>query len=172
MTEVTKTPEIVAHTAPAVIVRDEAQRPTAARTRAANFGGPSLKLSVPQQIPGFHLYWENDAGEGKIENLLENGFDFVTPAEVGIQSRRSATVVADSELDSRVSRFVGRQPDGSPMRAYLLKCPEDIWAEYEADRNEQADAREDDIRQRVESPGAGNYKPNGYTSTVATRKRA
>jgi len=154
-------------------VRTESDRTAAsqARSRKANFGGLRLKLSVNAEIPGFHLYWENDDGEGAIEQLLEEGFDFVTPDEVGMKSRHAESVVADSELTNRVSRFVGKTDSGQPMRAFLLKCPNDVWAERESERHAMADERDADIRRRARGEQDGEYALKDRKTKVETSYR-
>ena len=140
-----------------VAVRTPAQRSEAPRERNKNFGGPRLKLSVPQTIAGYHLYWEND-DDGAIEQLLYEGFEFVKPEEVRMQVQ---TIVADSDLNDRVSKFVGKKADGSPLRSFLLKCKDEVWADREASRYQQADDWEDSIYQGQTAPGAGRYIPKG-----------
>ena len=77
----------------------EREAKSAARERAGSFGGPRLKLKVFGKIPGYHLYWANDS-DGSIEELIHEGFDFVTPAEVGMERKVRSTVVEDKDLDS------------------------------------------------------------------------
>ena len=153
-------------TAPAAAVRQESQRPAAARERNKNFGGPRLKLAVIGEIPGFHLYWEND-DEGQIEQLLYEGFELVTPAEVSMVSH----IVSDKDVADRVSRFVGKKSDGTPMRAFLLKCSDEIWADREVNRYEQADAWDNDIRAGRVQPDSGRYLPKGTNIEVNTAFR-
>lgn len=145
-------------------VRRESQREGAQRERPAIPGGMRLKLAVAGEIPGYHLYWEND-DDGAIEQLLYEGFEFAEPSEVRMQS----AIVQDADLGNRVSRYVGKKADGTPMRAYLLKCPDDIWAEREAQRHVQADAWESDIQTKVREDG--RYQPKGTSASVDTKFR-
>ena len=147
--------------------RRESQRPTAERTRVnPGFGGPRLKLSVNGEIPGYHLYWEND-DEGAIEQLLFEGFEFVEPSEVHMTSH----IVADADTANRVSRYVGKKADGSPMRAYLLKCPDEVWADREAYRYSEADERDRAIREGQIQPDSGRYMPKGVSINLDTQFR-
>ena len=151
-------------TTPAIpAVRNEAQRKTATRVRSENFGGPRLKLQVNGSIPGFHLYWAND-DEGSVEQLLQEGFEFVQSKEVAMQSH----IVADADLGDRVSRYVGRKEDGTPMRAFLLKCTEEDWADRASYRAKQADERDAAIRNGRIQPDAGRYTPKGLTIGIDT----
>lgn len=133
--------------------RKDSDRQQAERVRPAGFGGPRLKLSVFGEIPGYHLYWENDE-DGAVEQLLHEGFEFVEPSEVSMQSH----IVADKDLANRISRFVGKKADGSPLRAYLMKIPEDLWQEREAYRYAQADERDQAIRAGAIAPDSGRYR--------------
>lgn len=146
------------------VIRRDSQRPAAARARSGNFGGPRLKLSVLGEIPGHHLYWEND-DEGAIEQLLYEGFEFVAPDEVNLTSH----IVQDADLAHRVSRYVGKKADGSPMRAYLLKCPEEIWAEREHTRYEAADNWDNAVRNGQVAPDSNRYRPKGTSNSVDTQ---
>lgn len=148
----------------APVVRRESQRASAPRTRPANFGGPRLKLSVLGDIPGYHLYWEND-DEGAIEQLLFEGFEFVEPDEVSLTSH----IVQDTDVAKRVSRYVGKKADGSPMRAYLLKCPDEIWAEREQARYDAADNWDNAVRNGQVAPDSNRYRPKGTQSSVDTQ---
>ena len=146
-------------------VRRESQRNEVQRERPPVPGGMRLKMAVAGEIPGHHLYWEND-DEGAIEQLLYEGFDFVIPDEVRMQS----AIVQDADIGNRVSRYVGKKADGSPLRAYLLKCPDEIWAEREAHRYAQADAWESNIKADAASSD-GRYKPKGTDISVDSKFR-
>lgn len=135
------------------VVRRESDREGAQRSRPDQFGGMRLQMSVNGELPGYHLYWENDEN-GAIEQLLAEGFDFVTQTE--LNTRKANAVVEDLDISSVVSRFVkGQKVDGSPLRAYLMKCPDDIWREREQARYDQADAWDADIRQKAANPEDG-----------------
>lgn len=148
------------------IARQE-RRGGAERERAPDMGGLRLKLSVIGEIPGHHLYWENDEN-GKIEELLYQGFDFVSPGEV----QRASDLVADIDVSQRISRYVGRQEDGSPMRAYLLKCPEAIWQARQQAGADQANAWDAVIRNgRMLPTESSQYIPKGVNSSLQTNVR-
>lgn len=144
--------------------RRESERKQSPRERESNLGGMGLKLDVNGRIDGFHMYWANDE-DGAIETLLYAGFDFVDPDEVRMRS----VIVQDSDLGNRISRYVGKKADGSPLRAYLLKCPDDIWAERENARYRQADAWDSDIRSGSQHTGDGRYKPKGVQTNLNTQ---
>lgn len=145
------------------VVRRASDRPEAARSRQSNFGGPRLKLSVIGEIPGHHLYWANDE-DGEIEQLLYEGFSFVEPKEVKMQSH----IVADADVADRVSRYVGRKADGGPLRAFLMKCPDEVWAEREASRYAQADSWDQAIRLGQQAQGDGMRKLSNHNIALQT----
>jgi hypothetical protein len=130
-------------------LREQRKEGTAERERENDLGGFSLQLHVDGEIPGYKLYWENDEN-GLIEQRLQMGFDFVTQDEL---YAKVAKVVPDEEITSVISRFVkGTRNDGQALRAYLLKCPDELWAEIEHRRHAAADAWDRDIRRQAEDP--------------------
>jgi hypothetical protein len=151
----------------AAIARDaERQKNGAVRERTPDLGGPQLKLSVIGEVPGHHMYWENDE-DGKIEQLLYEGFDFVSPDEV----RRGSDLVADMDLTNRISRYVGRHQDGSPLRAYLMKCPDEIWEQRQTRSQRQVNDWDEQIRNGRMKPQEGQYLPKGVTSKLETNAK-
>ena len=151
----------------AIAKRDaDRQKGGAVREREPDLGGQRLKLSVIGEIPGHHMYWENDE-DGKIEQLLFDGFDFVSPDEV----RRGSDLVADMDLTNRISRYVGRHQDGSPLRAYLMKCQDEIWAERQANSQRQVNDWDEQIRNGRMKAQDGQYVPKGYESKLQTNSR-
>ena len=141
--------------------RDSGEEP---RERESGFGGPRLKMHVMGTIEGYHLYWENDQ-DSAIEQLLYDGFEFVTPEEVSMQR----AVVSDGDLAHRVSRYVGTKADLSPLRAYLMKCKNEIWDEREGERYRQADAWDSAIKQSHRAPDEGRYVPKGVNNSLNTK---
>ena len=151
----------------AAIQRDaDRQKSGAVRERAPDLGGPQLKLSVIGEVPGHHMYWENDE-DGKIEQLLYEGFDFVSQDEV----QRGSDLVADMDLTNRISRYVGRHQDGSPLRAYLMKCPNELWEQRQARTQRTVNDWDEQIRNGRMKPQEGQYTPKGYTNKFETNAK-
>jgi len=148
--------------------RDVQDRKQAARARLSNLGGLQLKLTVGHTIPGMHLFWENDV-DNRIERLLGAGFDFVSPDEVGMQSL-TKRIVEDSEVTNRVSKYVGTTEDGKAMRAYLLKCPEELWEDVQMVVNDLADERDRDILESA-NRADDRYSPKGFETRLNGRSR-
>lgn len=152
----------------AIASRDAARQQTGAvREREPDLGGQRLKLTVRGEIAGHHLYWENDE-DGKIEQLLFDGFEFVAPEEVG----RAADLVVDMDVSNRISRYVGRRQDGSPLRGYLMKCTDEVWERRKAADRRQVDEWDDQIRNgRMKPQSPTEYVPAGYTSKLETNAK-
>jgi len=110
------------------------------RTRQrGTFNGTRGKLQVGNSIPGYHLYIFNDT-PGRITAAQDNGYEFVTPDEVG---GTTANVVSrNTDLGDKVRFLVGSN-DGEPTYAYLMKIKQEWWEEDQKDlqkKNEQTDA--------------------------------
>ena len=142
---------------------------SAPRKRRTNLGGASLKLEVTTTIAGCHLYWENDI-EARLERLLAEGFDFVSPSEVGMHNV-TGRIVADTDVTDRVSKYVGTTEEGKPMRAYLMKCPDDIWEDIQDCISDLADSRDRDILDSANRATGDRYKPSGYDTKVSSGRR-
>lgn len=93
----------------------DAAAPTRRRKRG-KIGGMSLKLEAPSK-PGFVRRWVNDQNN-RIAETQDLAYDFVT--DQSIQSSGS---------DTRVSRLVGNQANGEPLRAYLMETPVEEFIE-------------------------------------------
>lgn len=144
------------------VVRRESDRSEAPRTRRqANLGGARLKLAVHGTIPGHAMYWCND-DNNEIAQLLEEGFSFVKAGEVGL----NRGVVQDNDVDGRVSKYVGTKQNGDPMRAYLLKCPQEIWDDIQAASQDQANEWDSAILAGVVGNVDSSYSPKGHETRL------
>jgi len=151
-------------------LREQRKEGTAERERMNDLGGLTLQLHVEGEIPGYKLIWEND-DNGAIEQRLMQGMDFVTQDEL---YAKQAKIVPDEEISSAISRFVkGTRSDGQALRAYLLKCPEDLWEEIESRRAAAADKWDADIRRQADEPDtrAGMRKLTHLRTEVDTQYR-
>lgn len=157
MNDATKTAALAAQ-----VIRKEADRKSAPRARTNNLGGARLKLQVYGEIEGYHLYWAND-DSNEIEELLDDGFEFVAPGEVNMASR----IVQDADVTGKVSKYVGKSADGAPMRAFLLKCREDIWQERQQAGQEQANAWDGAILAGTVGAVDNRYQPQGAQTRLS-----
>lgn len=149
-------------------LRESRKEGTAERERVSSLGGLTLQLHVDGELPGYKLIWENN-DNGAIETRLMQGFDFVTQDEL---YQKTAKVVPDEDIDSALTRFVkGTRSDGQALRAYLLKCPDDLWREIEEERHSAADKWDEDIRRQANSPDekAGMRKLRNLNSEIDTQ---
>lgn len=136
----------------------------ATRVRPQQFGGVRMKLEVFGRIPGYHLYWANNQN-GEIESLIEEGFTLVTSDEVSQAER----IVQDADIGNCISKYVGTDAAGEPMRAFLMKLPEDMWQEREAMRYAQADTWDSDIKSGAIQGIDRRYTPLGHETKLVTR---
>jgi hypothetical protein len=149
-------------------LREQREAGTAPRERENDLGGVGLQLSVHGEIPDHKLAWVNDENGG-VEAKLQQGFDFVVQSEL---DAKQAKIVPDEEISSVISRFVkGTRTDGQALRAYLMKCPDSIWAEIESRRYRAADQWDADIRRQAEDPdrSAGLRSLKNLRSEVDTK---
>jgi hypothetical protein len=92
----------------------------------------------------WHVHWFNDQ-DGRPERALDAGYEFVKPEEVrGIGDREVHS--GNTDLNSKVSRVVGRAEGGQPIRAYLMKLPLDLYNEDQAKKQEANDLVDRAIR--------------------------
>jgi hypothetical protein len=108
---------------------------------------PKAKLSVPE-IPGYHLHWINDYA-GRVAQAIQGGYDFVDESEGLVNSFSLGTasdLSGNSDLGTRVSVVVGKNEDGSPLRAYLMKIKEEWFQEDQAVGQERVNAVDQQIR--------------------------
>lgn len=123
------------------VARETRQEETArARKERVRFGSARQKLAVPD-LPGFFLCWINDVG-GRLIEAQNGGYDFVTTDEmkrIGENLSQAGWVTGTNANDTRVSVIVGKNEDGSPMRAYLMKLKQEWRDEDMADRQKEHD---------------------------------
>lgn len=92
----------------------------------------------------FHAHWFNDQ-DGRPERALDAGYEFVTPEEViGVGNREVHS--GNTDLNSKVSRVVGRAEGNIPIRAYLMKLPLELYNEDQAKKQEANDLVDRAIR--------------------------
>ena len=147
----------------APVVRTEASRKSSIRDRRDGMGGARLKLEVFGTIPGYHMYWEND-DDARIEQRIYEGFEFVKPSEIQMAS----WIVQDKDLADRVSKYVGKKADGSPLRAFLLKCTDELWDDIQAMGQEQAGQWDDAIMAGTVGGVDSRYDPKGAERKLKT----
>jgi len=126
------------------------------RRQRIPIGVPRQKLSVSNEIPGYRLYWFNDY-PGRIEAAEAAGYEFVTNQEVKIND---FVTVGNADLGSKVKRLVGKNEDGSPLYAYLMKIRLEWFEEDQRELQAQIDRTDSSIRRGTLSPAEYQYVPS------------
>ena len=93
-------------------------RDGATRKRRNVFNGTEAKLGVREQIPGFHLHIFTDSGS-RIQEALDNGYEFVRPDEIGGISEN--VVSRNGDLGDRIRYLVNPRAEGTEQYGYLMK---------------------------------------------------
>lgn len=107
-------------------VKTSKEKDTIKKSSRIPFGSPQQGLSV-NPVPGYFLRWVNDEDNG-IQAAQQSGYEFHEDPAILIGDAQKPS----TDLGTRISRVVGKDDSGHPMRAYLMKI-----------RNE---FREEDIR--------------------------
>jgi hypothetical protein len=110
------------------------------RRRRSNVGGHALKLAAPSR-PGFVRRWFND-DKNRLADAEELAYTFVEDPSI-----------KSTDAGSRVSRLVGTQANGEPLRSYLMETPVEEYQAGAAEK-EAINAQTDDaIRRGVDTTG-------------------
>ena len=129
----------------------------ATRKRRNTFNGTEAKLSVRQQIPGYHLHVLTDAGS-RIQEAMDSGYEFVRPEEVGGVSEN--VVSRNGDLGERIRYLVNPRAQGTEQYGYLMKIRQEWYEEDQAEfqaKNNRIDAA---IRNgKVTGDNQGFYVP-------------
>lgn len=146
---------------------DEVGGQVAQQRRRMIGGGSKLGVDCTKLIErGYHPYWRNDM-DGRVQEALANGYEFVSPDEVEeVNLRVSATEMSAD----KVSRIVGYTDRGDPIRAYLMKIRKEWHEENMAFYQKRNDAIDRAIRSGQTTPVEGAYQPKEGT-TYQTRSR-
>jgi len=131
---------------------------------------PKAKLAVPD-ISGYHCHWINDYA-GRIMQAHQGGYEFVSEDEAMINNFSLGTasdLSGNTDMGSRVSVVVGKNEDGTALRAYLMKIRNEWFAEDQAVAQERVDAVDQQIKRgRVGSEADKNKSDtaNRYVRTA------
>jgi hypothetical protein len=110
------------------------------RKRRNTFNGTEAKLTVRNQIPGYHLHVFTDDG-GRIKEAMDGGYEFVAPDEVGGVSEN--VVSRNGDLGERIRYLVNPRAEGSKQYGYLMKIRQEWYEEDQAEvqaKNNRIDA--------------------------------
>lgn len=124
----------------------------------ANFDKRLDVYGVDINLPGFKTRWCNDDGD-RIMRMQVLGYEFVKRTEVAINQKLTPL---NQDMGEYIAVYVGKNSDGGPMRAYLMKIPEDLFNKRQARQQRKDDQIEDAIRRG----GIGNaLSQHGYAGT-------
>jgi len=131
--------------------QDKAQATIKARNKRIPFGVPRNKLAINNTIEGYHLRWIND-NPGRIFHAQEGGYEFVSPAEVGLPATD----------DDKVTVLAGAKQDGSALNSYLMKISMEYHLEDKEYLNKQIDAIDTAIKggKADDADKTGRYIPS------------
>ena len=148
------------------LTRTANERPTRERVRNV-FNGTQAKLTVNNQIPGYHLHIFNDE-PGRIQTAIDGGWEFVTPDEVG--GTKDSVTSGNTDLGDKVRFLVGTSEKGDGLYAYLMKIKEEWWEEDQAEIQKRNDRVDDAIHGGV-NVASGTSAEGFYTPKDGIRYR-
>lgn len=129
-------------------------------------GGSKLGIDAARLIEmGYSVYWRNDE-DGRIQELLANGYEFVTSDEIEDTSLR---IGATDMSKDKVSRVVGHRENGAPLTAYLMKIKAGWKQENDAFYQQRCDKIDAAIRSGKTVPVEEGYVPDGGISYSRSR---
>lgn len=105
-----------------------------ARKQRVKFGDARLRMNIDPATAdklkrdGLVPRWVNDV-KGRISELQMRGYDFVRDPDKEIQAGEDDN---NTDMGSAVSKIVGTNADGSPMRAYLMAQDKENYEEDQA----------------------------------------
>ena len=114
----------------------------AVRTTRVPLGAPRLKLKVAEADPKKVGRWINDKG-GRLEHAIEGGYGFV---ERGVIVGTPDVIPGNTDPGARVSKVVGTNEDGTPLRAYFMQIDRETYEEDKAAKEEEIQRTEAAIR--------------------------
>ena len=133
---------------------------------------PRAKLTTPE-IPGYHCHWVNDY-PGRVMQANQAGYEFMSQEEalITVNDLAGSALGQGTDLGTRVSLCVGKNEDGSPLRAYLMKIRMEWYKEDLLAGQQQVDRIHEGMRQGMPAAGdASNryVKTNSMKSTYSAK---
>ena len=153
-----------------IIVQQVTQMPeqgkSGSRRKRNTFNGTQTKISVNKTIPGYHLHVFTDVG-GRIQDALDNGYEFVSPAEVGGVSEN--VVSRNGDLGDRIRYLVNPRAEGSEQYGYLMKQRQEWYEEDQMALQEKNNKIDNAIRKgKITGSDPSFYVPAGGIKVTQT----
>ena len=128
------------------------EKKPAGRKERIPLGVPRMKLEA-KPIEGFHLHWVNDY-PGRVAEALHSGYEFVESHETEIND---FVTPGNADMGTRVKRLVGRNENGGPLYAYLMKIDENLWLQDQEELQKRNNRVDEAIRRGDLNPVENQY---------------
>ena len=129
------------------------------RKRRNSFNNTEAKISVRQQIDGYHLHVFTDTGS-RIQEAMDSGYEFVRPNEVGGVSEN--VVSRNGDLGERIRYLVNPRAQGTEQYGYLMKIRQEWYEEDQADLQAKNNRIDSAIRKgKITGENPSFYEPTG-----------
>jgi hypothetical protein len=129
------------------------------------FSANRKRLQVDEKFDGFVTRWFNDQDD-RLTRALDAGYEFVDKADVKQVGDKDVSN-GNTDLNSKVSRVVGRTAQSAPIRAYFMKIRKD-WYDKDQDAKEQKNRLVDEAVRAGQAGGAA--VENQYGSVDLAQK--
>ncbi len=114
-------------------------------------GGFTLKLTAPQREGYYRRFFVDRPG--RLEDAVAAGYAFVQDPKAKL-GENPDDITSQGGLDSRISKRVGTNEDGTPQMAYLMEMPQDWYRENQDEKD--AVLRE---KERIEKSNTDGWRP-------------
>lgn len=110
------------------------------RARVA-FSANRKRLQIDEEFPGYFVRWFNDQ-DGRVQRAEGAGYEFIDRKDVK-QVGDKDIANGNTDMNSKVSRVVGRTAENQPIRAYLMKLRKE-WHDADLVKKEETNKLVDD----------------------------
>lgn len=130
-------------------------RADAGRKERLPLGIKRSKMAVKDKQDGYVYRWINDT-VGRIQDAQNGGYEFVANAVVGEGdiTNRNQSVGSD-----RVSRIVGKDDNGNPTTAYLMRIKQEWYKEDQGNKQKVLDDLDAALKRGQAKPVDNGYIP-------------
>lgn len=115
-------------------------------------------VDVKDILPGFVLRWINDERD-RVPRSEFMGWTFVLRTEVALSEK---VFPPNKDMGDKIAVYVGANEGGQPMRAFLMKIPQEGYDQIMRRKHAQDDMIEDAIRRGAVGPALSR---GGYAGT-------